>query len=134
MKRPHIGFIALLVFVVLAAASLMLPFFTCSSKCGFRTQGLLQAKQIYLGLRLYAQDHDSRLPEKLEELHPDYISSEVIMNNLYFTTPGVRLDVLPENAILLFRTVTNPNGKDPSMIVIRANGSGALKKIPKAQQ
>jgi hypothetical protein len=35
-----------------------------------------QFKEIYLACQLYAEDHDGRYPEKLEELAPKYVKAE----------------------------------------------------------
>ena len=52
---------------------LVLPIFGRTAARGTNTVSVSNGKQLYLALRLYASDHNERLPSTLYELFPDYI-------------------------------------------------------------
>lgn len=81
------------------------------------------AKGVSNALHLYAEDHGV-LPNSLQALLPDYISSEgkSILDNLEFLTPGANLNQLDPKTPML-RSISPIHGH---VVIARADGSVEL--------
>lgn len=74
-----------------------------------------EAHRVGLALRLYALDHDGRLPATLAELVPHYTSDDRLLRHTVLTTPRAELDRLPTIHVMAFKLV--PESKDRVVIV-----------------
>jgi hypothetical protein len=78
-----------------------------------------------LSLRLYADDHQGKLPDKLQELIPDYCEDGAVLNGVCFLQPGgTVLSSLPPTAAVLVSAP--PLTRTGVVIVVCANGSGQI--------
>jgi hypothetical protein len=75
--------VAVLLSTIVLLVGIGLPAFTKVTECGCQSKNLSKAKQIYLGLKMYAGDHDERFPdastnsnEAFQCLFPDYINKK----------------------------------------------------------
>ena len=109
------------------AALLLLPIFGRTAVKGVATRNLSNAKQLWLGAKLYADDHGGRFPTHLTELEPDYFPPGRLDYLLYRTKvgeeeePRFRYDWLYFGA---FFDETNP----PSLFIASPQAFTAEKK------
>jgi hypothetical protein len=61
---------------LLIAFSVGVPLFTGVSEVGIQTRMLINAKQVALSCRTYADENQGRFPNDLRELVPDYLPSD----------------------------------------------------------
>ena len=71
----YLGFVLIFLGIL---AGIALPVFNSIQVRGKAVKGLAQAKQIALGCKLYAGDHNGNYPETLDQLIPDYVSDRRI--------------------------------------------------------
>ena len=131
------------------AALLLWPVFGRTAVKGVAARNLSNAKQVWLGVKLYADDHDGHFPIHLTELEPDYFPPERLDYLLYRTKAGeeepprFRYDWLYFGA---FFDDTNPPplfiaspqaftaGNKWRRIIIRGDGSGSIVNDDEYQQ
>ena len=77
---------------------------------GYLAKATLDARQVGLALRVYADDHGGKLPASLSDLNPDYLPDDRSQRNMQITTPNLLLRDLPEDCIIAIRTVPE-NGR-----------------------
>lgn len=112
-------------------AGIAVPAFLHAREKGLQTESLSQAKQIYVGCRMYAGDHEGNFPATLEELVPDYLSSKTILADPqipgesigYHYFGGKETDA-PDKVLLVGKAV----GKGGTRVVVTADGAGRIKQ------
>lgn len=123
---------ALMIPVIAILAGIAVPVFGAVQVKAKQTKSLSQAKQIAIGCRLYAEDHDGAFPKTLEELVPEILPSRDIficplsppgetMGYIYFG--GKESD--PAENVLLVSKSADRRGK---RIVVHVDMSGAIEQ------
>ena len=64
---------------------------------------LSQIHQVGLALKLYADDHQGVLPQRLEDMMPTYFTKREILDHVEYVSPGAELSELPPTAVLARR-------------------------------
>ncbi len=112
-------------------AGIATPAFISVRERGKQTKSLSRAKQIYLGCRLYAGDHDGNFPATLDELVPQYLPNKSILTDpMAPDAEGVGYhyfggkDTDAPNKVLL---VSKAAGKNNTRVVITCDGAGRIK-------
>jgi len=113
-------------------AGIALPVFSSVKDRAAATQCLSHAKQIALGCKLYALDHDGNFPQTLDQLIPEYLP-----DNCLFACPMTKdtsamgydyfggKDTDPSTNILLTSKATT---RDHKRVVVYSNLTGILKR------
>lgn len=91
-------------------------------------QSASEAKQVAIAMRLYADEHQGRLPSTLAELVPNYLPDDRFLARTHFATPRAVLADLPKEAIILFRVTIAPKRKQPYIVIARPDASVEWKK------
>ena len=102
---------------IAVAAGFLLPLWTNSRPCGPLTRNLSTAKQVFLAVRMYAEDNKGKLPEKLEDIMPKYCTTDAVL----WSTGGdgktkVRWQYFPnhkfgeEPRAIILSSLPNPDG------------------------
>ena len=123
---------ALAIPMIAILAGIALPVFSQVQLKGKQVKSLSQAKQIAIGCRLYAEDHDGAFPKTLEELVPQILPSRDIficplsppgeaMGYIYF---GGKETDPAENVLIVSKSVDR-RGK---RIVVHVDMSGAIEQ------
>lgn len=122
------GYLTLAMVPILVAIAL--PVFGQVQLKGKQIKSLSQAKQIVMGCKIYAIDHDGNFPRTLDELVPEIVPSRDVficpltgpsdpMGYTYFG--GKETD--PADKVLLVSKAADRRGK---RVVIHVDGSGAI--------
>ncbi len=113
-------------------AGIALPVFNAVGDRGLAVKGLAQAKQIALGCKLYAGDHDGKFPDNLDQLIPTYLTDRRLFicplsrdqsPDGYDYFGGQDSDP-PKNVLLSSKSMT----KRQERIVIHVDCSGELRR------
>lgn len=99
------------------------PYYPDEGISGVLTGAMSDAKQVGMAARLYADDHQGRLPENLQQLVPNYLPDDKFFSRMQLTTPGVLLKDLPQNSIIAVKTATEPKRKQTRVVFVRADFS-----------
>lgn len=72
-----------------------------------RIRALSEARQVALALRLYADDHGSRMPAALNELMPHYLPPDAshLVRHMTLTMPRARLKDMPADYIIAWKLI-----------------------------
>jgi hypothetical protein len=82
------------------------------------TKAVSDTRQVGLAAKLYANDHEGRLPGSLNELVPQYLPDKTLLPHVRFATPRTVLAELPPTAIILFRVATDEDRHETRVIVV----------------
>ena len=102
--------------VAALAAALLLPMFGRSSPASGNTRNLSNAKQLALGVKLYAMDNEGRLPMHLSELIPDYIDAAGWEHLLFDTRKDNKDSDYPKQDWLYFGAFLDETNAPPVLI------------------
>ena len=121
-KKTKIVISGFIVFAIVCA--LALPIFrTLSHDSEPQPASLAHAKEAGIALRLYAEDHQGKLPATFTELIPKYLSDAKFFEHMTLVTPDATLEALPERSVIL--QYSPPERKD-ALIVVRSDFSGEI--------
>jgi type II secretory pathway pseudopilin PulG len=116
MKRKLIsGLFALVALAIL----LSFAFPIVTTRTAWRKIGLAESytRQVAFVLKAYADDHQGRLPQSLDELIPNYLPNTKLLEHTHLTAPHVVLAQLSPDSIILFQVVTDDFPKVTRVIV-----------------
>jgi hypothetical protein len=117
MKRKLLwGFLTIIALAVLWA--LAFPVIPDDTISGFITKEANETKQVGLAVKMYADDHQGRLPRSLDELVPAYLPDKSFFPHVYLATPHALLGELPLESIILFRVATDGRRHETRIIVV----------------
>lgn len=127
----YLGFVVIIPIVALLAG-IALPVFAQVQIKAKQTKSLSNAKQIAIGCKMYALDHDGAFPKTVEELYPDIIESREVficpvtgpsdpMGYIYFG--GKETD--PADKVLIVSKTPDKRGK---RAVVHVDGTGAIEQ------
>ena len=88
------GYIGFFLFFVAILASLAVPVFNSVQRKGNQMKAVVNAKQIVLGMRQYAQDNNGSLPPSLETLY----EQKILDDRRLLEVPGTRTPTTAETA------------------------------------
>ncbi len=84
-----------------------------------------EAKQVGIAAKLYANDHEGRLPETFAQLMPDIVDDARLFQQMQLLTPGAKLDELPPKTVMMTKTFMKatwafsiPWGKQERMVLV----------------
>ena len=77
-----------------------------------------ETKQVGLAAKLYADDHQGRLSQSLDEFAPNYLLDKALLAGVVLATPRALLSELSPDSVILFRTVTDQGRRDTRTVVI----------------
>jgi len=87
-----------------------------------------EAKEVGLAAKLYADDHQGRLPKSLDELSPDYLPKKEVFAHTYFATPRSALAELRPESIMLFRVAIDERRHETRVIIVHPDISVEWKR------
>lgn len=85
----------------------MRPVFSDEPLPAVFTKAQTEMRQVGIAVKAYADDHQGRLPQSLEELFPAYHPEKAVIAHTHFAAPGAVLADLPAKSIILFRVATD---------------------------
>jgi len=125
------GYLGLIMIAALALG-IALPVFAAVKEKAQETKCLSEAKQLALGCKLYASDHDGNYPPTLNQLFPEYLTDKKLLEcPLTKDQPPMGYDYFggkdtdPSAKVLLSSKATTRTHK---RIVVTSDGAAALKR------
>ena len=120
---------ALVIPMIAILAGIALPVFSQVQLKGKQVKSLAQARQIAIGCKIYADDHDGAFPKTLDELVPEFVTREVFICPL--SPPGETMGYIyfggketdPADKVLIVSKAADRRGK---RVVVHVDGSGAI--------
>ena len=88
------------------------------------SKGYKDARTVAILLNSFAQDNGGKLPQKLQELVPAYLSDKTLLPELEFKTPGAELAKLAPDTVVL-------NHVRDARIAITAGQLQGVKTVPR---
>jgi hypothetical protein len=114
------------VLVVLWAA--VRPVFSDKPIPGVFAIAMSETKQVGLAAKLYAGDHQGRLPQSLDELAPSYLPDEALLPGVMLATPRAVLSELSPDSTIMLRIVTDNSRKKTRVVVVHPDISVECKR------
>lgn len=127
MKRKLL-WIGLIVIALSVLWALAFPGFPDGPISGVSTKAAAEIKQVGLAAKIYATDHQGRLPQSLDELVPTCLPDKTLLPHVHLATPRAVLAELPREAIILFRVATNERRHQTRVLVAHPDMSVAWEK------
>lgn len=125
-----LGYLGFCLIFVSVLASLAVPAFNSVQRQGNQMKSVSNAKQLVLGMKMYAQDHDGKFPPTLETLFDEQLIDDRRLLNVAGTIHapedgweyrGAGLsDTSPSDTVVLVSRVTFP---DKKRVVARLDGT-----------
>ena len=127
-----IGYLSFVLIIPMIAilAGIALPVFGEVQLRGKQMKSMAQAKQIAIGCKMYATEHDDLFPKTLEELVPEFLDPYVFVCPLSPAEPmgyeyfGGKDTDPPENVLLVSKAADRRGRR----VVIHVDASGAIEK------
>jgi len=113
---------------VLFLWTIAMPQLSDPGRSGVFMRAMSEAKQVGIAAKVYADDHQGRLPEALEQLTPDYVPNDASFSRMILTTPGVLLKDLPPASVIAIKTAIDPKMKQTRVVLVHADISVELQK------
>jgi hypothetical protein len=107
-------------------AALIMPTIVCEPPPREFTIAMGDLRDVGSAVKLYAADHQGRLPKELKELMPAYLLKESRIEDMQLTVPGAVFSDLPANSIILFKPVAHPKKKSGRVVFVRADLSADM--------
>jgi hypothetical protein len=118
MKR-RIILISLGIVALALILGIAFPVMNIDTISGVITKAAQETKQVGLAAKLYADDHQGRLPQSLDELAPAYLPDKTFFPHVHLATPRAVLADLPPESIILFRVATDASRRETRVIAVR---------------
>ena len=87
-----------------------------------------ETRQVGVAAKGYADDHQGRLPQSLDDLAPNYLLDKTLLSGVVLATPRAVLSELHPDSVIHFRVVTDNRRRETRLIVVHPDISVKRKR------